>query len=63
MPVSFIDLSASPARSTASKVGKEWHIAPVKQAARNILNKVGFNREGLNIAALVKRARSAKQRA
>jgi len=62
-PVSFNDLNAALARITASKVGKEWQIAPVKQATGNILNKVGFKIEDLNIESLVKRARSARQRA
>ena len=58
--VSFNDLNAALARITASKVGKEWQIAPVKKATCNILNKVGFNIQDENIETLLKRVRSAK---
>ena len=58
--VSFNDLNAALARITASKVGKEWQIAPVKKATCNILNKVGFNIQDENIETLLKRVRCAK---
>ena len=58
--VSFNDLNAALARITASKIGKEWQIAPVKKATCNILNKVGFNIQDENIETLLKRAGSAE---
>ena len=58
--MSFNDLNAALARITASKIGKEWQIAPVKKATCNILNKVGFNIQDENIETLLKRARSGE---
>ena len=58
--VSFNDLNAALARITASKIGKEWQIAPVKKATCNILNKVGFNIQDENIEKLLKRARDGE---
>ena len=57
--VSFNDLNAALARITASKIGKEWQIVPVKKATCNILNKVGFNIQDENIENLLKQASRA----
>jgi len=55
--VSFNDLNAALRRITASKIGKEWQIAPVKKATCSILNKIGFSIQDENIETLLLRAR------